>query len=146
MCEVDNAEPIEINNMSRRQDTNEERKNLMNQIRQRLFEYGAVDSRVLYTSVNWANGYSSRSVTNQSCSYMQFRGTRTKEPPSFSSVAGQYESNCRRVTNCLSQRRRHLYNKCICLGLFVARDNISVAGWSIYSNKMAQMGNISSIS
>lgn len=40
--EVDRAEPKEINNMSRRHDTNEERRNLMFQIRARLLEYGAV--------------------------------------------------------------------------------------------------------
>lgn len=43
---IDTAEPTEINNMSRRYDTNDERKNLMHQIKDRLFEYGAVVSLV----------------------------------------------------------------------------------------------------
>lgn len=38
---IDKAESIEINNMSHRLDENDERKELMSQIRARLLEYGA---------------------------------------------------------------------------------------------------------
>lgn len=55
---IDTAELTETNNMSRRYDTNEERKNLMHQIRERLSEYGAVVSLILHMFLNqsWISG------------------------------------------------------------------------------------------
>jgi hypothetical protein len=46
---IDVTERAEINNMSWRHDTNEERRKLMSQIRTLLLEYGTVDLQELFT-------------------------------------------------------------------------------------------------
>lgn len=45
---IDRAESIAINNMSRQQDNNEERKKLMSQIRVLLIKYGAVIQTLIF--------------------------------------------------------------------------------------------------